>query len=529
MTRTNASSSEIKTPAQSAGASHPTTGKTAAPGKVVPASGKAAAAPGTGNAAPGAQAAGGAAKPATAAAATLGKGKAFFDRGDQVASTGNWDFAIDMYLEGLTREPGNVARGHKPLREAAMKRKAGGGKGPGMMEQFKHKQGKDPAANLIAAVFMLGKDPGSLMHMEQAMNAAVKLQLPEVIKFYADILMESQRQAKKPRMKILQSIVTAYSDLTEYASAIAAGEMARKVDPDNGQIGDILRDLSAKYTIKQGKYGQEGSFTKGVADLKGQQERNEKGNLLQSKDFLQQQIEKAKADYLGSPLLPGKINAYVDALLKMEDEGFENEAVDVLLKANKDTQAYQFKMRVGDIKIIQIKRQIHNALQKGDKAAAAELGRKRLEFELVEYAERSANYPTDLTIKFDLGMRQYVAGKFDDAISCLQQAARDPRRHVQALGYLGQAFAKKQWYREASETYERALQSDMTEERVKEIRYNLGDVLEKMGDKEDQPGPKREALQKSQEQFSTVAQLDFQFKDVRVRLEAVRKKCDAMR
>jgi tetratricopeptide (TPR) repeat protein len=377
---------------------------------------------------------------------------------------------------------------------------------------------------------MLGKDPGSLNHMEQAMSAAQKLSLPEVTKMYADILIESQRQAKKPNMKILQSIVNAYTDLEEFASAINACAMARKLDPDNGQIADIERSLSAKYAIKKGGYDKKDrDFRDGVVNIDKLNEQGNKDALLKSKEFLQKQIEKTKAEYLGSPLLPGKINAYVDALLKMEDEGYENEAADILLKANKDTQAYQFKMRVGDIKITQLKRQYHKAMGKGDKQAAADLARKLLEFELEEYAERSANYPTDLTIKFELGRRQYVAGKFDDAIGCLQQAARDPRRHVQALGYLGQAFARKQWYHEASETYERALQADMTEDRAKEIRYNLGDVFEKMGDKEDQPEAKREAWQKAQEQFSMVAQLDFQFKDVRVRLEAVRKKCESLK
>ena len=55
---------------------------------------------------------------------STGKGKAFFDRGDQVAETGNWDFAIQMYLEGIRREPGNIARGHQPLRQVSLKRKA---------------------------------------------------------------------------------------------------------------------------------------------------------------------------------------------------------------------------------------------------------------------------------------------------------------------------------------------------------------------------------------------------------------------
>ncbi|MCK4601377.1 MAG: hypothetical protein KAU28_02855, partial [Phycisphaerae bacterium] len=81
-------------------------------------------------------------------APSSGKGKAFFDRADQVAETGNWDFAIEMYIEGIRREPDNIERGHHPLREVAMKRLAQGGKKAGMIEQLKHRPGKDPIASL---------------------------------------------------------------------------------------------------------------------------------------------------------------------------------------------------------------------------------------------------------------------------------------------------------------------------------------------------------------------------------------------
>jgi hypothetical protein len=57
-------------------------------------------------------------------------GKKFFDHGDQVALTGNWDFAIEMYAMGIRWEPSNMERGWHKLREVAMKRKAQGGKGP---------------------------------------------------------------------------------------------------------------------------------------------------------------------------------------------------------------------------------------------------------------------------------------------------------------------------------------------------------------------------------------------------------------
>ena len=76
----------------------------------------------------------------TNSAVPTGKGgKAFFDRADQVAETGNWDFAIELYIEGIQREPGNIQRGHQPLREVALKRTASGGKPAGFME--KHKPG----------------------------------------------------------------------------------------------------------------------------------------------------------------------------------------------------------------------------------------------------------------------------------------------------------------------------------------------------------------------------------------------------
>ena len=73
-----------------------------------------------------------------------GKGKAFFDRADQVAETGSWDFAIELYIQGIEREADNLERGHKPLREAALQRKMKGGKPAGFFEKGKYKAGKEP-------------------------------------------------------------------------------------------------------------------------------------------------------------------------------------------------------------------------------------------------------------------------------------------------------------------------------------------------------------------------------------------------
>jgi tetratricopeptide (TPR) repeat protein len=119
-------------------------------------------------------------------------------------------------------------------------------------------------------------------------------------------------------------------------------------------------------------------------------------------------------------------------------------------------------------------------------------------------------------LKYELGRRQFLAGKFDDAIASLQQAQRDPRRHLSAMTYLGRAFARKNLFREAAETFERALGGELTDERGKELRYELGLVLMEM-----------EKYSEARDQFSNVAQADYNYRDVRAQLAKADEKLKA--
>jgi tetratricopeptide (TPR) repeat protein len=446
---------------------------------------------------------------------TDGKGKAFFERAEQVAGTGNWDFAIELYLEGIAREPGNIQRGHQALREVSLKRKAAGGKTAGLMDRLKRSGGRDPVQALCNAEYFLAKEPGNVSHMEGVLRAARNLPepQPELVKWIADILLESQKLAKKPTRRVCQQLVDAYSEIEEFQSAAMACQLALQAAPDDDALQETLRDLSAKATLKKGRYGEEGDFTKGVRDLDAQQDLVQKDRLQRRGEYLQKKIEEARQAYHLAPEDPSRINALVDALLEPEEETLENEAMDVLSRAHEQTGTYSFKVRLGDIRIRQMTRRFRQLMAEDKKEQALQQARRQLAFELEEYTERALNYPTDLALKYELGRRQLQAGRLDDAIASLQKAQRDPKRHVRALTLLGQAFAKKQWYPEAVETFRRALESEMPEEREKELRYHLGDALEHT---DNNP----EAL----EEFSRVAQMDFDYKDVRQRVEALRNK-----
>jgi hypothetical protein len=61
------------------------------------------------------------------------KAKAFFDRAVQVAERKNFDYAINMYIEGLRYAPEALEQGHLPLFELALRRRGENGKKPSMI------------------------------------------------------------------------------------------------------------------------------------------------------------------------------------------------------------------------------------------------------------------------------------------------------------------------------------------------------------------------------------------------------------
>ncbi|MHC4542393.1 MAG: hypothetical protein ACYS74_21840 [Planctomycetota bacterium] len=76
------------------------------------------------------------------------KAKAFFDKAAKVAETDNFDYAIDMYLQGLRYAPDALHEGHLPLCELALQRQGKNGKKPGVVEKMTRLRGKTPLEQL---------------------------------------------------------------------------------------------------------------------------------------------------------------------------------------------------------------------------------------------------------------------------------------------------------------------------------------------------------------------------------------------
>ena len=81
----------------------------------------------------------------------LDRARDFFRRGSEVAYALNFDYAIELYLDGLNFWPEALEEGHMKLREIALRRQAAGGKKSGFGDNSKYKKGTGKTPRIICS------------------------------------------------------------------------------------------------------------------------------------------------------------------------------------------------------------------------------------------------------------------------------------------------------------------------------------------------------------------------------------------
>ena len=451
-----------------------------------------------------------------------GKGKAFFDRAHTVAESSNYDYAIDMYIQGLDREPQNITE-HQNLSEVALRRKIKGGKpATGMFGAKVPFKAKSPKEHMLNAEFLLAKDPGNVSLMLTFIRQAAAAEYEDVIRWFGPILIIGNKN--KPKREIYLELADIYEGIKEYKKASESLQHAIELTPMDMDLLARSKDLAAKETIVKGKYETATDFKESIRDIAGTKTLSQEENLVKSEDYRKQVIEKTRLDYEANPHELQVIAKYVKALTDMETEDFENLAIEILLKAYAETKIYRFKVTIGDIKMKQFKRNLRVLrdtlkLDPSDKALIQqylELDKERLAFELEEYTERSKHFPTDMLILFEYGYRLYQAKRFDEAIRVFQIAQNNPKHRADALHLLGRSFMEQGMHHEAMDTLRKAIDeyelAETGDQKSKEFHYWLARAYEETGRAED-----------AVNLFSTITQWDITFRDTRTRLETLRK------
>ncbi|MBV8781870.1 MAG: hypothetical protein JO353_10770, partial [Phycisphaerae bacterium] len=138
-------------------------------------------------------------EPSSLSEADQRKARAFYDRGVAVAGTGNWDFAIEMFLGALNIDPNSVET-HKSLREVSMKRKASGGKPIGMFGggMALRRPTKDDKQNMLNNEKLLANDPGNTDYMVGMLQGASRAGYRDTAMWMGPILLRANADSPKP-------------------------------------------------------------------------------------------------------------------------------------------------------------------------------------------------------------------------------------------------------------------------------------------------------------------------------------------
>ncbi len=457
------------------------------------------------------------------------KGRRFFEHAETVADSKQYDYAIDLYIDGLRHSPDAMDK-HEELLEVAKRRKVSGGK-PGRAKKF----GSEAIDVMLHAEKVWAMDFTNPKLAYEVMKQAVtadqdeanaERHLGEVAFWIGEMAADFNAASKKPSKILYLNIRDRFSDIGRFDKAVDCHRRAISLTPDDANLIAELKDLEAqKYTMARKEAG---TAMSNVKDAEQQEMIQRELSGHGGGDANQQLIAARRTEYEEDPEDIDKLSKLADALLRTGEDTDENEAIELLHAAHQSTTQYRFKTRAGDIKMKQLVRAVRNYKQFVDAVPDSEeyqekykaAVKERLDFELTEYQGRVKNYPTDLRLKYEFGRRLFQAELYDEAIGMLQQASAEPKSRSSAHLLLGRSFMAKEWIDEAVSTLQSGFdQHEVKDDKVgKELRYDLMLAHKQIGlNKKDDS-----QLETAQQHASALLQADINYKDIRTQIEDIR-------
>ncbi|MGO8838247.1 MAG: tetratricopeptide repeat protein [Limisphaerales bacterium] len=445
-----------------------------------------------------------------------------FVKANEAAQRENLDYAITLFNQVLEKEPAFLDC-RKALRAAQFQK--AGGKGGGFFKKMwsgagsspqvakaKMAMSKNPAEAMAIAEQILNGDPNSSAAHRIIVDAANALELPQTAVMSFDVLVMNSPRDKNLAIEYAHAVGTAGGD-TSQAERIL-GDLLRH-SPNDGELNQALKDLSARKTLDQGGYnaleGGQGSYRDILKDKQQATSLEQEQRVVKTEDV----AEKLMAEYeerLRAEPDNLKITRELAKLYAEKNQFDRSLALFDRIKNSEMGNDPSLERAVTDTLV----RRFDYQLEQLDPAApdyaeqTAKLQAEKLNFQVTDCQKRVEKYPTDLVIRFEMGQLYFQTGKISEAIQEFQKAQQNPNKRLAAMGYLAQCFAKRKMFDLAARTLQNAIkEKPVFDEEKKDLVYNLGCVLESMGKKE-------EAV----EQFKLIYEMDASYRDVTAKVEA---------
>lgn len=463
-------------------------------------------------------------EPLVTSAEDKAKAAKWFERARELGDKRQFDYAVEYYVNGLEFWPDAVEEACKPLHGCAIARKATGGKKPGIKDTMKRSM-SDKAAKqaFINSLWLFSHDPDHVGYIEGAVRAAMRLRAEQAARWAAGVWLKLLESNPKSTGKQFQALAELMDELGDRAvarddapAAVAAFQLGvdavsvwkRKIGKDP-TADNVLKNLSTKLTIHKGKYQSGESFRDSIRDRGDQRDLQDEQRSVQADERFEELIAKAEAEHQANPT-DISLKKYVDLLCRRERESDEMRAIGLLVNEYKRTNQYRWKQLADDVRMKQLARKERELRASGDDEAYKKHQIDQLRYELSVFRERVERYPTDVRMKFEYAVRNFRAGRIDEAIPLLQTARNDPKNRIACGLYLGRCFYKKGYYSQAVTTLRESIESYeiSDDDLAKEMLFWMGRSQEAAGD-----------VKGARETYGRIVQIDYNYRDVRDRLD----------
>ena len=426
----------------------------------------------------------------------------------------NYDYAAELFTQCVAGDPSNFIYLQSFL--SNLKRKYNNNKrgsnlaliqGRGARSAAKKAAGqKDWPGVIKAGLGALRLNPWDVPTLSQMASACGEMGLHDVQLAY----LKTAQEAKPKDPGVNKLCAQALRQVGQYDQAIACWHRVQQARPNDEEAERQIASLAVEKTIAKGGYEDPNRTSESLRGQQQQQRRGAAREEISPEKRLKKEIARHPDDVekyieLGELYIRGE---EFDKAEEIFARGFEASDGDEDIR-EKWEDAQMRKLRK---KVARADREAKRSASEESKSRFAELKKELNAKELEVHQNRVKRYPTNLSFRYDLGLRYQMNGRYNEAIAEYQQARNDPRRRGLCMLALGQCFQQIKQYRLAMSHYEEAIKEipDRDAGNKKLALYLAGRLATAMKN-----------LDVGEKHLTTLAGLDFSYRDVSTLLDKI--------
>jgi len=445
------------------------------------------------------------------------------ERAGEAVRKKNFDFAITLYNQALALKPS-----HREARLGLMHAAAKRFELKGLAKPLRLIVGFPSLLAILYSKLFKNKDMLVRASQRYALidpyNDAINFTLGHALESSgclggASAIYEFVAEYDQKNVNALKKAGFLMYNVKDIPAALELFEKVLAIAPRDPEAEKMRKNLAAESTLAKGSYTSARSSLELVVDKDEAARQQREVRIHRAADELQNEVDELKAKLETKPEDKRVQRSLIELLIRKKDYQDALEKLQRLLEM--EPQSYETKSRIGDVELMVLEdelRGFQSRLQRGERSEEleAEMGRlqqKLLHKRVEELTWRVKEHPTELKLWFQLGRTYLQSKRIEEAIEAFQRSVKDPRHKVDSLRMLGKCFRAKGLFDLAQKQFQTALEAiGEGGSRSKEVIYDLGDVAERMGDRD-------AALS----WFSKIYEIDINYKDVAAKIDSLKE------